>query len=57
MESNWILEFIGYAASVLIAVSLTMRSVLRLRIINLFGSSCFVAYGILIQAYPVDVMN
>ena len=57
MESNWILEFIGYAASVLIAVSLTMRSVLRLRIINLFGSSCFVAYGILIQAYPVAVMN
>lgn len=57
MESNWILEFVGYAASVLIAVSLTMRSVLRLRLINLAGSSCFVAYGILIQAYPVALMN
>ena len=57
MDSGWILEAVGYAASVLIAVSLMMRSVLRLRLINLAGSLCFVAYGLLIQAYPVAVMN
>ena len=57
MDSSWIFEAVGYAASLLIAISLMMRSVLRLRIINLVGSSCFVVYGLLIQAYPVMVMN
>ena len=57
MDSSWILEVVGYAASVLIAVSLMMRSVLRLRMINLAGAACFTVYGLLIQAYPVAVMN
>lgn len=57
MDNGWILELVGYAASVLIAVSLMMRSVLRLRMINLAGSSCFVVYGLLIQAFPVVIMN
>jgi hypothetical protein len=50
-------ELIGYAASVLIAISLTMRSILRLRVINLVGAAFFVLYGLLISAYPVAVLN
>ncbi len=57
MEKNIYLELFGYSASVLIAVSLMMSSLKRLRIINLVGASCFAAYGLLIHAYPVAVLN
>jgi|ERR1051325_4597590 hypothetical protein len=52
-----IYELIGYVASVLVAISLTMTSILRLRIINLTGSACFTLYGLLIGAYPVAIVN
>lgn len=51
------LELLGYAASALIAVSLMMRSVVRLRIINLMGAATFSLYGFLIGAYPVGILN
>jgi GNAT superfamily N-acetyltransferase len=50
-------ELIGYVASVLIAVSLMMSSILRLRIINLVGAALFSLYGFLIGALPVALMN
>jgi hypothetical protein len=50
-------ELLGYAASILVAISLMMKSVLRLRIINLVGALCFTIYGLVIQAYPVAFMN
>ena len=52
-----IYELIGYVASVLVAISLTMTSILKLRIINLIGSACFTIYGLLIGAYPVAIVN
>jgi GNAT superfamily N-acetyltransferase len=55
--SPWMLEAIGYVASVLVAISLMMSSILRLRIINLFGALTFTVYGLLIQAYPVAAVN
>jgi GNAT superfamily N-acetyltransferase len=53
----WTYELIGYVASALVAVSLMMSSVLRLRGINLLGSAAFTVYGMLIQAYPVAAVN
>lgn len=52
-----LLEFIGYLASILVATSLLMRSILRLRVINLVGAVTFVVYGALIGAYPVVAVN
>jgi GNAT superfamily N-acetyltransferase len=52
-----IYEVIGYLASALVAVSLLMTSILKLRLINLVGSACFTIYGLLIGAYPVAVVN
>lgn len=52
-----ILELIGYLASILVATSLLMRSILRLRIINLMGAITFVIYGAFIGAYPVVAVN
>ncbi|MFP5247787.1 MAG: hypothetical protein ACLGH0_13930 [Thermoanaerobaculia bacterium] len=51
------LELLGYFASVLIATSLLMRSIVRLRIINLAGATTFSVYGFLIGAYPVGILN
>lgn len=53
---SW-LEAFGYAASVIVAISLMMGSLLKLRWWNLVGASAFALYGLLIHAYPVAVLN
>jgi len=50
-------EIIGYTGSVLIALSLMMKNIVRLRKVNLFGASAFAIYGLLVNAYPVLVLN
>jgi GNAT superfamily N-acetyltransferase len=57
MKSQLLLELIGYAASALIAVSLMMSSILRLRVLNLAGAGIFSLYGLMIGALPVAVLN
>jgi hypothetical protein len=57
MDQQTLYEIIGYVASALVAVSLMMRSILRLRIINLVGALAFAVYGALIGAVPVAVVN
>jgi len=52
-----LLEIFGYVASVLIALSLMMSNIKRLRWINLFGAAAFSAYGYFIDAYPVFILN
>ncbi|MBF0544921.1 MAG: hypothetical protein HQM08_10830 [Candidatus Riflebacteria bacterium] len=51
------LQFIGYAGSVLIAVSLSMQSLWKLRWINLVGAIFFTYYGWQLGALPVVVVN
>lgn len=53
---SW-LEWVGYVSSVLVAVSLTMSSIKKLRWYNLVGAAIFSFYGFAIQAYPVGVLN
>lgn len=50
-------EIFGYIASAVIAYSLTRSSIVKLRWFNLFGASSFCAYGIIIGAYPVALLN
>ncbi len=50
-------EIIGYAGSFLVAVSLMMSSLGRLRWINLVGALAFAVYGWLVGAYPVLAVN
>ncbi|MGK9475705.1 hypothetical protein [Melioribacter sp. OK-6-Me] len=50
-------ELIGYVASMMVAVSLMMSSIVKLRIINFVGSLIFTIYGIIINAYPVALVN
>lgn len=51
------LEWIGYLSSIIIAVSLTMSSIQKLRWYNLFGAVLFTFYGFAIGAMPVGLVN
>ncbi len=53
---NWI-EWIGYAGSALVAVSLMMSAVVRLRVLNLAGALLFTVYGALVGVWPVLLVN
>jgi hypothetical protein len=57
MSTQFLYELIGYASSLPVAISLTMRSILRLRLLNLLGSLTFSLYGVLIHAWPVAFVN
>lgn len=57
MEQSFLYELVGYAGSVLVAVSLMMKSLVRLRVINLIGALFFIAYGLLIGAFPIAFLN
>ena len=57
METINFYELLGYSASLLIALSLSMRSLLTLRVINLTGALLFTIYGLLIGALPVAALN
>lgn len=50
-------ELLGYMASVFVAVSLMMRSLVKLRVINLVSAVLFTVYGLIIAAYPVAIVN
>ncbi len=50
-------ELIGYVGSGLVVASLSMKSILRLRLIGLAGATVFCIYGILIAAYPIVITN
>ncbi|MCX6231804.1 MAG: hypothetical protein NTZ33_09695 [Bacteroidetes bacterium] len=50
-------EWIGYIASVVIATSMLMNSLQKLRWINLVGAILFSTYGFIIGAMPVGILN
>lgn len=57
MSSFFNIELVGYIASILIVISLTMTDIFKLRIINSIGCLMFVIYGINVGAYPVALSN
>lgn len=52
-----ILQWIGYFASAVIALSMTMNSILKFRWVNIVGAFTFAVYGYLIGAFPVLFLN
>jgi hypothetical protein len=56
-ENINIVEWIGYVGSAIVAISLTMSSIIRLRWLNLLGASIFSTYGFIIGAMPVAFLN
>lgn len=52
-----LVQWIGYAASACILISLTMTNIVKLRIVNTIGCLLYVVYGVLLDAYPVAIPN
>jgi len=50
-------DWIGYLASVLVAISITIKGGFYFRILNLAGSICFLVYGLIIRSFPVLIIN
>ena len=42
-------EWIGYIGSILVAWSITLQNLRRLRQLNLLGASVFTVYGVLVR--------
>lgn len=57
MDNATIWEWVGYLASVVVAISLMMSNIKKLRWWNLVGAALFVAYGLAINAIPVALVN
>jgi hypothetical protein len=56
MEFDWV-EWFGYLASLVVLVSLTMTSIVKLRVINFIGCLLFAAFAYFIDSYPTMLMN
>ncbi|GAB2773616.1 uroporphyrinogen decarboxylase [Salinimicrobium soli] len=50
-------EWIGYLASFFVLLSFLMRNIITLRYVNSVGCLFFVAYGILLDSWPVIITN
>ena len=56
MDFDWV-EWFGYLASLVVLVSLTMTSIIKLRVINFIGCLLFATFAYLIDSYPTMLMN
>lgn len=57
MNTNMIIEAVGYLGSLLVLVSFLMVSVVKLRVVNTVGSFIFMVYALIIRSYPTAIMN
>ena len=55
--SPTMIELIGYAGSVLVVLSFTMRRIVPLRFVSVAGAIITSVYGLLIHAWPVLITN
>lgn len=57
MNTELIIELVGYLGSLLVIISMLMASVVKLRIINTCGNIISIIYAVIIATYPVAIMN
>lgn len=51
------IEALGILASVIILISFLFKNEKNIRLINILGAICFVAYGLLLGAFSVWFLN
>lgn len=56
LSIDWV-EWFGYSASFVVLISLTMSSIIKLRIINLIGCLLFSGFAYFIESWPTLIMN
>ncbi|HSN10944.1 MAG TPA: hypothetical protein VLS51_02400 [Propionibacteriaceae bacterium] len=55
--SATIVQLVGYAGSILVVLSFTMRRIVPLRLVSVSGAVVTAVYGLLISAWPVLITN
>ncbi|MFP2996385.1 uroporphyrinogen decarboxylase [Spongiivirga sp. MCCC 1A20706] len=50
-------EWVGYGASAGVLASFLMKDIRKLRMVNSIGCGLFVAYGFLLNSWPVIITN
>ena len=56
-ETIWWVEFIGYLASIIVAISITINGGIYFRFINFIGAACFLVYAALKGTIPIVLIN
>ena len=56
MEFDWV-EWFGYLASMVVLISLTQSSIIKLRVINFIGCLLFASFAYFIDSVPTIFMN
>lgn len=51
------IETLGYIGSFIIAISIVMNSILKLRIINMIGAILLGTYGLYLESMPIVYLN
>ena len=51
------IEIFGYISMIVVLVSMMMKDVKTLRIVNSVACAMFVVYGFILNAYPIVIMN
>ena len=57
LTAKQLYEILSLIASILTAISLTVKSLYKMRWLNLFGCLGFTIYGVLINAWPLAIVN
>ncbi|MDD2386271.1 MAG: hypothetical protein PHP52_05760 [Bacteroidales bacterium] len=52
-----IIQIIGYVSSIIIAISMTLNSIVKFRWVNLVGATIMAGYGFVFGAIPVGILN
>ena len=51
------IEVFGYISMIIALVSMMMKDIKTLRIVNSIACAMFVVYGFILGAYPIVIMN
>jgi hypothetical protein len=52
-----LIEVWGYTSMVVVLISMLMKNMKRLRIINSISCAMFIIYGAILGAYPIVLLN
>ncbi|MCB9189226.1 MAG: uroporphyrinogen decarboxylase [Flavobacteriales bacterium] len=48
-------EWVGYAASLMVALSFVMKDIIKLRVVNIIGCTLFIVYGLLMPSLRIGL--
>lgn len=51
------IEIYGYISMIVVVISMMMKDIKWLRILNSISCAMFIIYGFLISAYPIIILN